>query len=140
MSSLHVNNQIHSHNTRTNNRMSILGVNKSEKKYCVLHNNVITWIYYLMHLKSTYHFRCSKARYKTFIYKNIRKYWCIYGCSSVIVFLCFEYGTVKYIYIYIYVYIYSGSCLVEINLYNLCLNTFWSTLPGQLSFNAPITS
>ena len=40
-SSLLINSQIHSHNTRTNNQMSILRVNKT--KHCVLHNGMITW-------------------------------------------------------------------------------------------------
>ena len=42
-SSLLINNQIHSHNTRTKNQMSILHVNRSETKHCVLHNGMITW-------------------------------------------------------------------------------------------------
>ena len=42
-SSLLINNQIHSHNTRTNNQMSILYVNRSKTKHCVLHNGTITW-------------------------------------------------------------------------------------------------
>ena len=42
-SSLLINNQIHSHNTRTNNQMSILCVNRSKTKHCVLHNVMITW-------------------------------------------------------------------------------------------------
>ena len=36
-------NQVHSNNTRTNNQMSILLVNRSKTKYCVLHNGMITW-------------------------------------------------------------------------------------------------
>ena len=36
-------NQIHCHNTRTNNQMSILRVNRSKTKHCVLHNDMITW-------------------------------------------------------------------------------------------------
>ena len=42
-SSLLVNNQIHSHNTRINNQMSILRVNRSKTNSCVLHNGMITW-------------------------------------------------------------------------------------------------
>ena len=42
-SSLCINNQIPSHNTRTNNQMSILRVNRSKTKHCVLHNGMITW-------------------------------------------------------------------------------------------------
>ena len=42
-SSFHVNNQIHSHNTRSYNPISILHANRSKSKYCVLHNGVITW-------------------------------------------------------------------------------------------------
>ena len=42
-SSLLINNQIHSHNTRSNNQMSILRVNRSKTKYHVLHNGMITW-------------------------------------------------------------------------------------------------
>ena len=41
-SSLLINNQIRSHNTRTSNQMSILRVNRSKAKYCVLHNSMIT--------------------------------------------------------------------------------------------------
>ena len=42
-SSLLINNQIQSHNTRTNNHMSILRMNRSKTKHCVLHNGMITW-------------------------------------------------------------------------------------------------
>ena len=42
-SSLLINNQIHSHNTMTNNQMSILRMNRSKTKHCVLHNGLITW-------------------------------------------------------------------------------------------------
>ena len=42
-SSLLINNQIHSHNIRTNNYMSILRVNRSKTKHCVLHNGMISW-------------------------------------------------------------------------------------------------
>ena len=42
-SSLLINNQIHSHNTWTNNQMSILRVNRSKTKHCVLHNGMITF-------------------------------------------------------------------------------------------------
>ena len=42
-SGLLINNQIHSHNTSTNNHMSILRVNRSKTKHCVLHNGMITW-------------------------------------------------------------------------------------------------
>ena len=42
-SNLLINNQIHSHNTRTNNKMSILRVNRSKTKHCVLDNGMITW-------------------------------------------------------------------------------------------------
>ena len=41
-SSLLINNKIHSHNTRTNSEMSILRVNRSKTKHCVLHNGMIT--------------------------------------------------------------------------------------------------
>ena len=40
--SLLFNNQIHSHNTRNNNQMSILRVNGSKTRHCVLHNGMIT--------------------------------------------------------------------------------------------------
>ena len=42
-SSLLINNQIHCHNTKTNNQMSIFCVNRSKLKHCVLHNGMITW-------------------------------------------------------------------------------------------------
>ena len=42
-SCLLINNQIHSHNTSTNYHMSILLVNRSNTKHCVLHNSMITW-------------------------------------------------------------------------------------------------
>ena len=41
-SSLLINNQIHTHNKRTKNHMSILSVNRFKTKYCVLHNAMIT--------------------------------------------------------------------------------------------------
>ena len=59
-----VNNQIHSHNTRTNNQMSILCMNRSKTKYCVLHNGKIIWNSLPDIFK---HFQCSRARYKIFI-------------------------------------------------------------------------
>ena len=37
-----VNNQIHSLNTRFNNETSILRLNGSKTKYCILHNGMIT--------------------------------------------------------------------------------------------------
>ena len=39
-SSLLINNQIHSHNTNTNNQMSVFGLNRSKTKYCVFHNGI----------------------------------------------------------------------------------------------------
>ena len=42
-SSLLINNKIHSHNTRTNNQMSILRVNRCTTKHGVLHNGILTW-------------------------------------------------------------------------------------------------
>ena len=39
-SSLLVNNQIHSHDTRSNNQMSILRVSRTKTKYCVFHNGI----------------------------------------------------------------------------------------------------
>ena len=42
-SSLLINNQIHNHNTNTNYQMSILCMNRSKTKHCVLHNDMITW-------------------------------------------------------------------------------------------------
>ena len=42
-SSLLINNQIHGHTTKTNKEMSILRVNRSKTKHCVLHNCMITW-------------------------------------------------------------------------------------------------
>ena len=56
-SSLLINNQTHSHDTRANNQMSILRVNRSKTKYCVLHNGMIT----------RNSFQCSRARYGIFI-------------------------------------------------------------------------
>ena len=44
-SSLLVNNQIHSHNTRSNNQLSNFPANRPNTKYCVLHNGTITWIH-----------------------------------------------------------------------------------------------
>ena len=41
-SSLLINNLIHSRNKRTNIQMSILRVNRSKTKQCVLHNGMIT--------------------------------------------------------------------------------------------------
>ena len=42
-SSLLINNHIHIHNTRTNNQMSILRLNRSKTKHYVLHNGMLTW-------------------------------------------------------------------------------------------------
>ena len=65
-SSLLINNQIHSQNTRTNNQISILLVNRSKTKHCVLHNGMITW----NSLPDIFKFNV----YEIFIWKNIRKY------------------------------------------------------------------
>ena len=74
-SSLLINNQIHSHNTRTNNQMSILRLNRSKTKHCVLHNGMITWNSSPDIFKvNVYPFQCSRARYEISIWKNIRKY------------------------------------------------------------------
>ena len=75
-SSLHINNQIHSHNTRTNNQMSILRVNRSKTKHCVLHNGMITWNSLPDMFKVNVSFQCPRAWYEIFICKKIRKYWC----------------------------------------------------------------
>ena len=86
-SNLLINNQIHGHNnTRINNQMSILRVNRSKTKHCVLHNGMITWnSVYLIQLKSTYPLQCSRARYEISIWKNIdagRHYDCIFFCHA----------------------------------------------------------
>ena len=65
-SSLLINNHIHSYNTGTNNQMSILRVNSSKTKHCVLHNGMIMWNS-LIYLRSTYPFQCLRARYEIFI-------------------------------------------------------------------------
>ena len=69
-SRLLVNNQIHGHNTRSNNQMSILRVNRSKTKYCVLHSGMTTCNYLPDVLKSTHPFRRSGAliAYEIFIW------------------------------------------------------------------------
>ena len=42
-SNLLINIQTHRYNTRTNKQMSILRVNRSKTKHCVIHNGIITW-------------------------------------------------------------------------------------------------
>ena len=44
-----VNTEIHSHDTRSNKQITILCVNRSKTKYCVLHNGIITWNSYPMY-------------------------------------------------------------------------------------------
>ena len=75
-SSLLINNQIHSHNTRTNNQMSILRVNRSKPKHCVLHNGMITWNSLPDIFKVSVSFSILRARYEIFIWRNIWKYRC----------------------------------------------------------------
>ena len=65
--SLLINNKIHSHNTRTNNKISILRVNRSKTKHCVLHNGMIMWNSLPDIFKVNIPFQCSRARYKIFI-------------------------------------------------------------------------
>ena len=69
-SNLFVNNQIQSHNTRSNNRMSILRVNRSKTKYCVLHKGMVTWNY----LPDVIKVNVSFSMYEIFIQKYIKKY------------------------------------------------------------------
>ena len=63
-SSLLINKQILSHNTRTNNQMSILRVNISKTKHCVLHNGMITWNYLpdIFKVKASFSMFKSKVR------------------------------------------------------------------------------
>ena len=73
--SLLINNQIHSLNTRTNNQMSILRLNRSKPKHCVLHNVMITWNYLPVIFKVNMSFSMLKSKvYEIFIWRNIRKY------------------------------------------------------------------
>ena len=65
-SSLLINNQIHSHNTRTNNQMSILRVNRSKTKHCVLHNGMITWNYLPDIFKVNVSFSMFKCKVRNF--------------------------------------------------------------------------
>ena len=65
-SSLLINNQIHSHNTRTINHMSILRVNRSKTKYCVLHNFMITWNSLLDIFKGNVAFSMFKSKVRNF--------------------------------------------------------------------------
>ena len=65
-SSLLINNQIHSHNTRTNNLMSSLRVNRSKIKHCVLHNGMITWNYLLDIFKLNVSFSMFKSKVRNF--------------------------------------------------------------------------
>ena len=65
-SSLLINNQIHSNNTTTNNHMSILRVNRSKTKHCVLHNGMITWNYVPDIFKVNVSFSMFKSRVQNF--------------------------------------------------------------------------
>ena len=64
----------YNHNTRTNNQMSILRVNRSKTKYCVFHNGMITWNSLPDVFKVNISFSVFKSKVRFFIYKNIRKY------------------------------------------------------------------
>ena len=70
-SSLLINNHIHSHNTRTNNQMSILCVNRSKTKHCVLHNGMITWNYLPDIFKVNVSFSMFKSKVRNF---HVEKY------------------------------------------------------------------
>ena len=65
-SSLLVNDQIHSHNTRSNNHMSILRVNRSKTKYCVLQNGMITWNSLPVVFKVNVSFSMFKSKVRNF--------------------------------------------------------------------------
>ena len=65
-SSLLISNQTHSHNTRTNNQMSILRVNRSKTKHCVLHNCIITWNYLPDLFKGNVSFSMFKSKVRNF--------------------------------------------------------------------------
>ena len=66
LSSLLINNQIHSHIARTNNQKSILSVNRSKTKYCVLHNGMITWIFLPDIFKVNVSFSMFKSKVRNF--------------------------------------------------------------------------
>ena len=70
-SSLLTNNHVHSHNTRTNNQMSILRLNRSKTKHCVLLNGMITW----NSLPDIFKVKVSFSMFKSKV-RNFTKYWC----------------------------------------------------------------
>ena len=72
-SSLLIHNQIHSHNTRINNQMSILRVNRSKTKHCVLHNGMITWNSLPDIFKVKVSFSMFKSKVRDFY---LKKYYC----------------------------------------------------------------
>ena len=72
-SSLIINNQIHSHNTRINNQMTILRVNTSKTKHSLLHNGMITWNSLPDIFKDNVSFSMFKSKVRNF-WENIRKY------------------------------------------------------------------
>ena len=74
-SSLLINNQIHIAIIQGPTSLSILRVNRSKTKHCVLHNGMITWNSLPVIFKVTCPFQRSRARYEIFFWKNIRNYW-----------------------------------------------------------------
>ena len=66
-SCLLVNNQIRIHNTNSNNHMCILLVTRSNTKYCVLHNGMITWISLPDVFKANISFSMFKSKVRNFI-------------------------------------------------------------------------
>ena len=68
-----INNQIHSHNTRTNNQMSILHLNRSKTKHCVLHNGMITWNSLPDIFKINVSFSMFESKVKNFYLKKYLK-------------------------------------------------------------------
>ena len=72
-SSLLINKQIHSHNRRTNNQMSVLHVNRSKTKYCVLHNGMITWNSLPDIFKVNVSFSMFKSKVRNFYLEKCQK-------------------------------------------------------------------
>ena len=72
-SSLLFNNQIHSHNTRTSNQMSILLLNRSKTKYCVLHNGMIAQNYLPDIFKANVSFSMFKSKVRNFYLEKYQK-------------------------------------------------------------------
>ena len=107
---LHVDNQIHSRNTRSNNHMSILRVNRSKTKHGVLHNGiyVITWIFFPDVFKVNISFSMFESKVRNFYLEKYQEILMLSATMNIFFLACvhlyffkwncfrFKYLTVKF--------------------------------------------